>query len=167
VTGPLRVPIRVPVSRMASTGMVLQGWRAEDESQPAGNHVKPNCSSLSSTMSDQAPARRFLLGWPSVSLVLLFLKAVVKYSQTIAATLTGVLWRSAYASRSVRPRTQTSCSSPSHSTTAPLNMPPPIPDFSAPPPRLVLDDFIAKALSSTPPDLHPFFEAFKSLYTRK
>lgn len=46
-------------------------------------------------------------------------------------------------------------------------MPPAIPDFSAPPPKLVLDDFIAKALSSTPPDLHPFFEAFQNLYTRK
>jgi len=35
------------------------------------------------------------------------------------------------------------------------------------PPKLVLDDFIATALSATPPELHPFFESFKSLYTRK
>ena len=35
------------------------------------------------------------------------------------------------------------------------------------PPKLVLDDFIATALSATPPELHPFFESFRSLYTRK
>jgi 26S proteasome regulatory subunit N9 len=35
------------------------------------------------------------------------------------------------------------------------------------PPKLVLDDFIATALSATPPELHPFFESFGSLYTRK
>ncbi|KAG8215483.1 hypothetical protein J3R82DRAFT_9114 [Butyriboletus roseoflavus] len=97
-------------------------------------------------MSDHPPSR-----WRSVSLVLLFLKAVAKYSQTITTTLTSLLWHNAYASR----------------TTPPLTMPPPAPDFSAPPPKLVLDEFIAKALTSTPPDLHPFFEAFNSLYTRK
>lgn len=31
----------------------------------------------------------------------------------------------------------------------------------------MLDEFIAKALSSTPAELHPFFEAFNNLYTRK
>jgi hypothetical protein len=35
------------------------------------------------------------------------------------------------------------------------------------PSKLVLDDFIATALSATPPELHPFFESFRSLYTRK
>ncbi|KIM37823.1 hypothetical protein M413DRAFT_448324 [Hebeloma cylindrosporum] len=35
------------------------------------------------------------------------------------------------------------------------------------PPKLVLDDFIATALSSTPRELHAYFESFKSLYTRK
>jgi hypothetical protein len=35
------------------------------------------------------------------------------------------------------------------------------------PPKLVLDDFIATALSATPPELHPFFDSFRSLYTRK
>ncbi|KAE9392748.1 hypothetical protein BT96DRAFT_830219 [Gymnopus androsaceus JB14] len=34
-------------------------------------------------------------------------------------------------------------------------------------PKLVLDDFIATALSSTPQDLHPFFESFRTLHTRK
>lgn len=47
-------------------------------------------------------------------------------------------------------------------------MPPPPPiDYTQPPPKLVLDDFITKALTSTPPELHPFFEAFGNLYTRK
>lgn len=118
-------------------------------------------------MSDQAPARRFLSGWKSVSLVLLFLKAIAQYGQTITTTLTSLFWRSAYASRSVRPPAHTPSPSPSHSAAPSLDMPPPIPDFSAPPPKLVLDDFIAKALRSTPPDLHPFFEALKNLYTRK
>ncbi|KIJ18341.1 hypothetical protein PAXINDRAFT_167518 [Paxillus involutus ATCC 200175] len=40
-------------------------------------------------------------------------------------------------------------------------------DSTTPPPKLVLDEFIAKALSSTPAELHPFFEAFNNLYTRK
>ncbi|KAF9221772.1 hypothetical protein BS17DRAFT_710469 [Gyrodon lividus] len=40
-------------------------------------------------------------------------------------------------------------------------------DSTASPPKLVLDEFIAKALSSTPAELHPFFEAFNNLYTRK
>ncbi|KAF8153826.1 hypothetical protein B0H34DRAFT_783971 [Crassisporium funariophilum] len=35
------------------------------------------------------------------------------------------------------------------------------------PPKLVLDEFIATALSATPSELHPFFESFRSLYTRK
>ncbi|PPQ82776.1 hypothetical protein CVT25_009271 [Psilocybe cyanescens] len=35
------------------------------------------------------------------------------------------------------------------------------------PPKLVLDDFIAGALAHTPAELHPFFESFKALYTRK
>ncbi|PPQ77177.1 hypothetical protein CVT24_009880 [Panaeolus cyanescens] len=35
------------------------------------------------------------------------------------------------------------------------------------PPKLVLDEFIGTALSATPAELHPFFESFKSLYTRK
>ena len=171
VTGQLRVPSRVPLSRMASTGMVLRDWRSAEveirKASPRATTSNRTVPSLSLAMSDQAPTRRFLLGWQGVSLVLLFLKAVAKYSQTIAATLTDVLWRSAYASRSTPPITHISSSSLSRSTTPPLDMPPPIPDFSAPPPRLVLDDFIAKALSSTPPDLHPFFEAFKNLYTRK
>ncbi|KAF9522638.1 hypothetical protein CPB83DRAFT_864206 [Crepidotus variabilis] len=36
-----------------------------------------------------------------------------------------------------------------------------------PPPKLVLDEFIGSALSATPTELHPYFESFKSLYTRK
>lgn len=41
-------------------------------------------------------------------------------------------------------------------------------DVDAPKPfKLNLDEFIATALSSTPPELHPFFESFKTLYTRK
>ncbi|PPQ75925.1 hypothetical protein CVT26_006377 [Gymnopilus dilepis] len=35
------------------------------------------------------------------------------------------------------------------------------------PPKLVLDEFISTALSATPQELHPFFEDFRSLYTRK
>ncbi|KAJ8690842.1 26S proteasome regulatory subunit [Pleurotus ostreatus] len=34
-------------------------------------------------------------------------------------------------------------------------------------PKLDLDSFIGTALSSTPAELHPFFESFRSLYTRK
>nr|GAT57585.1 predicted protein [Mycena chlorophos] len=33
--------------------------------------------------------------------------------------------------------------------------------------KLNLDEFIAKANSSTPPDLHPFFDSFRTLYTKK
>ncbi|KAH7911865.1 hypothetical protein BJ138DRAFT_1149655 [Hygrophoropsis aurantiaca] len=40
-------------------------------------------------------------------------------------------------------------------------------DTPKPPPKLELDEFIATALSSTPADLHPFFESFSKLYTRK
>ncbi|KAF5329471.1 hypothetical protein D9619_009297 [Psilocybe cf. subviscida] len=40
--------------------------------------------------------------------------------------------------------------------------------MSAPaPPKLELDTFISTAISSTPPVLHPFFEAFRTQYTRK
>ena len=35
------------------------------------------------------------------------------------------------------------------------------------PPKLILDNFISTALAATPAVLHPFFESFKSLYTRK
>jgi len=35
------------------------------------------------------------------------------------------------------------------------------------PPKLVLDEFVALALSNTPADLHPFFESFRTLYTKK
>ncbi|KAG6820034.1 hypothetical protein H0H93_006269 [Arthromyces matolae] len=35
------------------------------------------------------------------------------------------------------------------------------------PPKLVLDDFIATALSATPPALHTYFESFRNLHTRK
>ncbi|KAG6827558.1 hypothetical protein H0H92_011309 [Tricholoma furcatifolium] len=35
------------------------------------------------------------------------------------------------------------------------------------PPKLVLDEFIATAFSATPPALHPYFEAFRTLHTRK
>jgi len=35
------------------------------------------------------------------------------------------------------------------------------------PPKLVLDEFIATALSATPRELHPYFESFKTLYSRK
>lgn len=34
-------------------------------------------------------------------------------------------------------------------------------------PKFVLDEFIGTALSSTPQDLHPFFESFRTLHTRK
>jgi len=37
----------------------------------------------------------------------------------------------------------------------------------APPPKFILDDFIALALSSTPSELHPYFESFRILYTKK
>lgn len=35
------------------------------------------------------------------------------------------------------------------------------------PPKLVLDEFIGTALSATPTELHPYFEAFRNLYSRK
>jgi 26S proteasome regulatory subunit N9 len=35
------------------------------------------------------------------------------------------------------------------------------------PPKLDLDEFIASALSATPSELHPFFQSFSDLYTRK
>jgi 26S proteasome regulatory subunit N9 len=35
------------------------------------------------------------------------------------------------------------------------------------PPKLVLDEFISSALAGTPPELHPYFESFRALYTRK
>ncbi|CAA7263988.1 unnamed protein product [Cyclocybe aegerita] len=35
------------------------------------------------------------------------------------------------------------------------------------PPKLVLDEFIGTALSATPAELHPLFESFRTLYTRK
>jgi 26S proteasome regulatory subunit N9 len=38
---------------------------------------------------------------------------------------------------------------------------------STKPPRFVLDEFIALALSNTPQELHPYFESFRSLYTKK
>ncbi|KAJ7579663.1 hypothetical protein C8J56DRAFT_280613 [Mycena floridula] len=34
-------------------------------------------------------------------------------------------------------------------------------------PKLVLDEFIAEALSGTPPELHRFFESFRTMHTRK
>lgn len=33
--------------------------------------------------------------------------------------------------------------------------------------KLDLDQFIGTALSATPSELHPYFEAFRTLYTRK
>ncbi|KAG5351114.1 hypothetical protein C0989_007935 [Termitomyces sp. Mn162] len=35
------------------------------------------------------------------------------------------------------------------------------------PPKLVLDEFIVTALSATPSTLHPYFESFRTLHTRK
>lgn len=35
------------------------------------------------------------------------------------------------------------------------------------PPKLVLDEFISLAVTNTPSELHPFFESFKTLYTKK
>ncbi|KAF9468438.1 hypothetical protein BDZ94DRAFT_1154026 [Collybia nuda] len=35
------------------------------------------------------------------------------------------------------------------------------------PPKLVLDEFIAAALSGTPAELHPYFESFRTYHTRK
>ncbi|KAH6890846.1 proteasome 26S subunit [Coprinopsis sp. MPI-PUGE-AT-0042] len=35
------------------------------------------------------------------------------------------------------------------------------------PPKLVLDEFIGTALSATPAELHPYFESFRNLYSRK
>jgi 26S proteasome regulatory subunit N9 len=35
------------------------------------------------------------------------------------------------------------------------------------PPKLVLDEFISLALNNTPTELHPFFDSFKTLYTKK
>jgi len=34
-------------------------------------------------------------------------------------------------------------------------------------PKLVLDEFIGTALSATPAEIHPFFESFRNLYSRK
>jgi len=38
---------------------------------------------------------------------------------------------------------------------------------TAPLPKFVLDDFIALALSNIPSELHPYFESFRVLYTKK
>lgn len=81
------------------------------ESQPRSHAPTASNQTPSFTMSDQPSTRRFLLRWESVSLVLLFLKAVAKYSQTITTTLTSLLWRNAHASRSVPPHTHRSSSS--------------------------------------------------------
>jgi hypothetical protein len=35
------------------------------------------------------------------------------------------------------------------------------------PSKFVLDDFIARAVSGTPQELHPFFDKFRDLYTKK
>ncbi|KAJ3712427.1 hypothetical protein C8R42DRAFT_686865 [Lentinula raphanica] len=40
-------------------------------------------------------------------------------------------------------------------------------DLNPSAPKLVLDEFIGTALSSTPSELHPFFESFRTLHTRK
>lgn len=83
----------------------------------------------------------FRFEWFPVTLVLLFLKAFAKYTQT-------TLQRASRQQQTIMP-------------------PPPPIDYTQPPPKLVLDAFITKALTSTPPELHSFFEAFGDLYTRK
>jgi 26S proteasome regulatory subunit N9 len=35
------------------------------------------------------------------------------------------------------------------------------------PPKFVLDEFISLAIDNTPAELHPFFDSFKTLYTKK
>lgn len=35
------------------------------------------------------------------------------------------------------------------------------------PPKLDVEEYLTTAISSTPSDLHPFFEAFQNLYSRK
>ena len=35
------------------------------------------------------------------------------------------------------------------------------------PPKLDLDEFISTAISATPAELHPYFESFRNLHTRK
>jgi len=35
------------------------------------------------------------------------------------------------------------------------------------PPKLDVDEYLTTAISATPSDLHPFFEAFQNLYSRK
>jgi hypothetical protein len=35
------------------------------------------------------------------------------------------------------------------------------------PPKLDVDEYLSTALTSTPAELHPFFEAFKNLHRRK
>ena len=34
-------------------------------------------------------------------------------------------------------------------------------------PKLDVDEFLALAISETPQELHPYFETFRSLYSRK
>ncbi|KAG7085959.1 hypothetical protein E1B28_003485 [Marasmius oreades] len=40
-------------------------------------------------------------------------------------------------------------------------------DQAKPAPKLVLDEFIKEALSGTPAELHPFFESFRTLHSKK
>jgi 26S proteasome regulatory subunit N9 len=47
----------------------------------------------------------------------------------------------------------------SSSTATPVELPKP--------PKLDLDEFIATALSATPAELHPFFQSFSDLHTRR
>ncbi|KAI5993264.1 hypothetical protein EDD15DRAFT_2267270 [Pisolithus albus] len=93
-------------------------------------------------------------------LVLLLFRVVAKHSQTFAATL-----HRCYQQLADRRASQ---SEPQPELTETPAMPPAQSvDYTQAPPRLVLDEFITKALTSTPPELHPFFEAFGTLYTRK
>jgi 26S proteasome regulatory subunit N9 len=39
--------------------------------------------------------------------------------------------------------------------------------LDTPKPKLELDEFTAAAISATPPELHPYFESFRTLHRRK
>ncbi|KAI6030191.1 hypothetical protein EDC04DRAFT_102895 [Pisolithus marmoratus] len=92
-------------------------------------------------------------------LVLLLFKVVAKHGQTVAATLHRY-YLQATDRRASRPE-------PEPEPTETIMPPAQSVDYTQAPPKLVLDEFVNKALTSTPSELHPFFEAFRNLYTRK
>ncbi|KAG6335415.1 hypothetical protein ID866_3676 [Astraeus odoratus] len=98
--------------------------------------------------------------WQPLGLVVLFLEAVAKYSQTITTTLRQRWWTAGQrASRLQQEQEQEQQQEQQQEQYTVMSSV----DYTQPPPKLVLDEFIARALSSTPPELHPFFEAFGNL----